>query len=137
MTDIELYNLIKDFYVLKRNGFLNDSFTLLFSNILLFIRYSFYNKALETLNLGSLLLSRRVQAELKRLLKFLYLTAYNTHAPHLTENVIYISFICIYIFQIFFVKLFPIKHFFLSETKQQHHIESLFQLSFPIQEHEI
>ena len=87
MSDIELYNLIKDFYVVKRNGFLPESFTVLFDNILSFLRQSGYKKALEILNLGSLLLSKHVQAELKRLLKFLFLTANSIHAPRLNESV--------------------------------------------------
>lgn len=43
-------------------------------------------KALETVNYGTLLLLKQTQAELKRLLKFLYLTANFTSAPRLAEN---------------------------------------------------
>ena len=84
-TDIELYSLIKEYY--SKRSFFNIVFTPLFSNILLLIRHGFYNKALDTLNLGTLLLSKTTQAELKRLLKFLYLTSNNTAAPRLNTEV--------------------------------------------------
>ena len=88
LTDIELYQLIKEFYSQRRNCFLDDSFQPLFTNILLFLRNTQYSTALETLNLGTLLLLKQTQAELKRLLKFLYITANSPYAPRLTENVI-------------------------------------------------
>lgn len=90
MKDSELYDLIKEYYNQKQKNsfyFLDDSFQPLFSNILIFIKKSHYTKALEILNLGTLLLLKQTQAELKRLLKFLYLTAYSTHAPRLCEEV--------------------------------------------------
>lgn len=89
MKDIELYNLIKDYYVNRQrlnHFFLDSSFQPLFVNILTFIRKSHYSKALDILNLSTLLLSRHSQAELKRLLRFLYLTANSTHAPRLCET---------------------------------------------------
>lgn len=86
MKDLELYNAIVDYYAQKRNCFLDDSFQPLFTHILRFLRNSQYMKALETLNLGTLLLLKQTQAELKRLLKFLYLTANFTSAPRLAEN---------------------------------------------------
>ena len=92
MSDIQLYNLIKEYYknvgYLNRNTFLDDSFQPLFAQILLFLRQTLYSKALEALNLGTLLLNEETQAELKRLLKFLYLTANTSIAPRLSENVI-------------------------------------------------
>ena len=39
------------------------------------------------MNLGTLLLSKPTQAELKKLLKFLYLTSNNTAAPRLSSEV--------------------------------------------------
>jgi hypothetical protein len=95
MKDIELYNIIKDYYMQRKSYFLNDSFAQLFTSILSFLRNSHYNKALETLNLGTLLLLKQTQAELKRLLKFLYLSANSTHAPRLSETV-----------RIFYLKIF-------------------------------
>lgn len=86
LSDLELYHIIKDYYSQKRHCFLDDSFQPLFTHILSFLRNSQYMKALETLNLGTLLLLKQTQAELKRLLKFLYLTANFTNAPRLTEN---------------------------------------------------
>ncbi|CAF0712157.1 unnamed protein product [Brachionus calyciflorus] len=89
MKDLELYNIIKDYYSLKQKSshhFLHDSFQPLFTNILIFIKKSHYTKALEILNLGTLLLLKQTQAELKRLLKFLYLTANSSHAPRLCDE---------------------------------------------------
>ncbi|RNA25771.1 hypothetical protein BpHYR1_006191 [Brachionus plicatilis] len=87
MRDIELYNLVFNYYTSKKSHFLHDSFQPLFSNILIFIKKSHYSKALEILNLASLLLLKQTQAELKRLLKFMYLTANSSHAPRLCEEV--------------------------------------------------
>ena len=86
MSELELYHTIKDYYAQRRHCFLDDSFQHLFAHILTFLRNSQYMKALETLNLGTLLLPKQIQAELKRLLKFLYLTANFTSAPRLAEN---------------------------------------------------
>lgn len=86
MTELELYQVIRDHYTQRRHCFLDDSFQPLFVHILSFLRNSQYMKALETLNLGTLLLLKQTQAELKRLLKFLYLTANFTSAPRLAEN---------------------------------------------------
>ena len=91
MKDSDLYSLLYDYYQQRhRNSFffLDDSFQPLFANILGFIRKSHYNKALEILNLGTLLLLKQTQAELKRLLKFLYLTANSSHSPKLCNEVI-------------------------------------------------
>lgn len=67
---------------------MDESFQPLFSNIIGFIKKNLYSKALEILNLGTLLLLKQTQAELKRLLKFLYLTAVSTHAPRLSDLVL-------------------------------------------------
>ncbi len=91
ISHIDMYNLIKEYYK-NRNQFLDDSFQPLFTHILLFLRQTHYNKALEALNLGTLLLLEQTQAELKRLLKFLYLTANTSTAPRLSENVTLILF---------------------------------------------
>ena len=86
-TDTEIYNLIKDYYTQHQfKSFLDDSFDSLFTNILILLRKSHYNKALEILNLGTLLLLKQNRAELKRLLKFLYLTANSIHAPRICES---------------------------------------------------
>ena len=91
LNDIDLYNLIREYYknshYANRNHFLDDSFQPLFAQILLFLRQTHYNKALEALNLGTLLLLEKTQAEFKRLLKFLYLTANTSTAPRLSDNV--------------------------------------------------
>lgn len=87
MKDIELYNLVYNHYKSKKSHFLHDSFQPLFANILTFIKKSHYSKALEILNLASLLLLKQTQAELKRLLKFMYLTANSSYAPRLCEEV--------------------------------------------------
>lgn len=97
MKDIELYNLVYNHYKSKKSHFLHDSFQPLFANILIFIKKSHYSKALEILNLASLLLLKQTQAELKRLLKFMYLTANSSCAPRLCEEVspnklIYLTF---------------------------------------------
>ncbi len=86
MKDIELYTLIKNYYEKQSARFLYESFETLLTSILVIIRKGNYNKALDILNLGSLLLPKRVQAEFKRLLKFLYLTANSSHAPRLSED---------------------------------------------------
>jgi hypothetical protein len=101
MSDIELYNLIKEYYksvdYLNRNTFLDDSFQPLFAQILLFLRQTHYNKALDVLNLGTLLLNEETQAEFKRLLKFLYLTANTSIAPRLSEKVIsFLFYFCLH-----------------------------------------
>lgn len=85
LNDMGLYTLIKEYY--QKKYFFNIVFTPLFSNILLMIRHGYYNKALDTLNLGTLLLSKVTQAELKHLLKFLYLTSNNTTVPRLNSEV--------------------------------------------------
>lgn len=88
LEELELYQLIKDFYLDQRRAcFFDNSFQPLFAHILLFLRNSQYSKALETLNLGTLLMLKQFQAELKRLLKFLYITANFANAPRLDENV--------------------------------------------------
>ena len=89
MKDIELYTLLKDYYLQRQKNsyfFLDDSFQPLFTNILNFIRKSHYSKAIEILNLGTLLLLKQTQAELKRLLIFLYLTANSSFAPRLCNE---------------------------------------------------
>ena len=97
LIDIELYNLIKEYYksvhYSNRNTFLDDSFQPLFAQILLFLRQTHYSKALEALNLGTLLLADETQAEFKRILKFLYLTANTSIAPRLSENVTLVLFL--------------------------------------------
>ena len=93
MKDIDIYNLIREYYTQRRFYFLDDSFQPLFANILVFLRNSNYSKALDALNLGTLLLLKQTQAEIKRLLKFLYLTANSTQAPRLVENVNYILYL--------------------------------------------
>ena len=50
-TDAEIYNLIKDHYTQHQfKSFPDDSFDSLFTNILILLRKSHYNKALEILN---------------------------------------------------------------------------------------
>jgi hypothetical protein len=93
MNDHEIYNLLQDYYSHRHKShfyFLDDSFQPLFTNILSFIRKTQYEKALEILNLGTLLLLKQTQAELKRLLKFLYLTANSSHAPKLSDTVTFV-----------------------------------------------
>lgn len=82
---MDLYVHIREYY--SKKCFFSDIYTPLFTNILILLKHSNYNTALETLNLGTLLLSLNVQAELKRLLKFLYLTSNNTSAPKLNDKV--------------------------------------------------
>ena len=89
---------------------MDDSFQPLFSNILVFIKKNHYSKALEILNLGTLLLLKQTQAEIKRLLKFLYLTAHSTHAPRLSDTVCLI--ICLFLW------LEDLIIYRLTETKQ-------------------
>lgn len=88
LKDIELYGILRDLYSHRHKSglfFMDESFQPLFSNIIGFIKKNLYSKALEILNLGTLLLLKQTQAELKRLLKFLYLTAVSTHAPRLSD----------------------------------------------------
>lgn len=96
INDTDLYNILKEYYIKhyfdNRNHFLDDSFQPLFSQILLFLRQTHYNKALEALNLGTLLLLEKTQAEFKRLLKFLFLTANTSTAPRLSQSVCYFNF---------------------------------------------
>jgi hypothetical protein len=101
-TDADLYELVRESY--SKRTFFNILFMPLFSNILLLIRHGFYNKALDTMNLGTLLLSKSTQAELKKFLKFLYLTSNNTSAPRLSNEVKFkkISFIIFIFFFVFF-----------------------------------
>lgn len=91
LSDMDLYNLIREYYKnsysANREHFLDDSFQPLFQQILLFLRQTHYNKALEALNLGTLLLMEKTQAEFKRLLKFLYLTANTSTSPRLCDKV--------------------------------------------------
>ena len=84
-SDMDLYVHIREYY--SKKCFFSDIYTPLFTNILILLKHSNYTTALETLNLGTLLLSLNVQAELKRLLKFLYLTSNNTSAPKLNDKV--------------------------------------------------
>jgi hypothetical protein len=91
LKDIELYGILRDLYSHRHKSglfFMDESFQPLFSNIIGFIKKNLYSKALEILNLGTLLLLKQTQAELKRLLKFLYLTAVSTHAPRLSDLVL-------------------------------------------------
>lgn len=84
MKDRELYTLLKDYYT-QALCFMNDSFQTVLRNVLSLIRKNQYNQALEILNLGTLLLTKRRQAELKRLFKCLYLTAVCPDAPRLAD----------------------------------------------------
>ena len=87
---MKLYETIQNYYSNRAQQkiqlFIEKSFDSLLTNVLLLIRKSHYARALEILNLGSLLLTQQTQAELKRLLKFLYLTANSTYAPKLSET---------------------------------------------------
>jgi len=83
-SDMDLYVHIREYY--SKKCFFSDIYTPLFTQILILLKHSNYTTALETLNLGTLLLSLNVQAELKRLLKFLYLTSNNTSSPKLNDK---------------------------------------------------
>lgn len=90
LSDLKLYETIKSWYLNRAQHkiqlFLANSFDSLLTNVLQLIRKGLYARALEILNLGSLLLLKQTQAELKRLLKFLYLTANSTYAPKLSTT---------------------------------------------------
>ncbi len=86
LPDLDLYSLVLATYTSRRTSLLTDSLQPLFPHVLAFLRASHYLKALETLNYASLLLPRAAQAELKRLLKFLYLTANFSQAPKLMAD---------------------------------------------------
>ena len=81
-----MYEKIKDYYSNKAQIFLEKCFEPLLTNVLNLLRKSHYAKALEILNLGTLLLPKPCQAELNQLLKFLYLTANSSHAPKLSTT---------------------------------------------------
>lgn len=88
LSDIELYNMITKYYSINSQKlyFFSSIFKPLFQNILILIKHSYYYKALDIMNLGTLLLTVSKQAELKRLLKFLYLTSNNTSVPRLSDK---------------------------------------------------
>lgn len=85
MSYIELYNLIKDFQVVKRNCVLPiETLDELFDSMFSYLFQSGCKIALKILKLRSLLLPKHVQAETS---KFFFLTVNKIFAPRLDESV--------------------------------------------------